>query len=210
MDMDLLWTGASSNVSAVTQYQTIYLCTSPGCRWCPTVQNNIRKLSQLHLSSVRLKYSTTVRQLATFSLNNMSSVRWWPSLFTMNYIYSLLCRQNCRVKCNETRFHSAAISLSWPSSRWSSSSSASRRPPANSRMGHAASYYKSMKYFLIYQIFLRRRDEWENRVHKTNASIKLQWKLCFECWVRTRTISKHKQRPQTSGKPRYILLHVSP
>ena len=92
--MDLLWTGASSNVSAVTQYQTIYLCTSPGCRWCPTVQNNIRKLSQLHLSSVRLKYSTTVRQLATFSLNNMSSVRWWPSLFTMNYIYSLLCRQN--------------------------------------------------------------------------------------------------------------------
>ena len=127
----------------------------------------------------------------------------------MNYIYSLLCRQNCRVKCcsycNETRFHSAAISLSWPSSRWirSSSSSASRRPPANSRMGHAASYYKGSKYFFKSQILLRRRDEWENRVHKTNASIKLQWKLCFECWVRTRTISKHKQRPQTSGKPRY-------
>ena len=150
MDTDLLWTVASSNVSAVTQYQTIYLCTSPGCRRCPTVQNNIRKLSQLHFSSVRLKYSTTVRQLATFSLNPMSSVRCWPSLFTMNYIYSLLCRQICRVKCcsccNETRFHSAAISLSWPSSRWSSSS-ASRRPPANSRMGHAASYYKSSKYF---------------------------------------------------------------
>ena len=100
--MDLLWTGASSNVSAVTQYQTIYLCTSPGCRWCPTVQNNIRKLSQLHLSSVRLKYSTTVRQLATFSLNNMSSVRWWPSLFTMNYIYSPLCVAKT-VELNVTR-----------------------------------------------------------------------------------------------------------
>ena len=190
----------SSNVSAVTQYQTIYLCTSPGCRWCPTVQNNIRKLSQLHFSSVRLKYSTTVRQLATFSLNPMSSVRCWPSLFTMNYIYSPLCRQNCRVKCcsccNETRFHSAAISLSWPSSRWSSSS-ASRRPPANSRMGHAASYYKSSKYFLRSQIFLRHRDEWENRVHKTNASIKLQWKLCVEWWVRSEH-STHTQNPNTN------------
>ena len=87
MDMDLLWTGASSNVSAVTQYQTIYLCTSPGCRWCPTVQNNIRKLSQLHLSSVRLKYSTTVRQLATFSLNPMSSEGQMVAKFIYNELH---------------------------------------------------------------------------------------------------------------------------